>query len=60
MTSALRLMIGLITIRKMKRWGVIVCLAAIAGAQAYRQLAQDRSEWRALGEAYVQQWTSFG
>ncbi|KAI8438044.1 hypothetical protein MSG28_010696 [Choristoneura fumiferana] len=22
--------------------------------------AQDRSEWRALGEAYVQQWTSFG
>ncbi|KAI8433841.1 hypothetical protein MSG28_015795 [Choristoneura fumiferana] len=31
----------------------------IAGSRWMRK-AQDRSEWRALGEAYVQQWTSFG
>ncbi|KAI8441232.1 hypothetical protein MSG28_014881 [Choristoneura fumiferana] len=34
-------------------------LVKIAGSRWMRK-AQDRSEWRALGEAYVQQWTSFG
>ncbi|KAI8440994.1 hypothetical protein MSG28_009271 [Choristoneura fumiferana] len=34
-------------------------LIKIAGSRWMRK-AQDRSEWRALGEAYVQQWTSFG
>ncbi|KAI8441772.1 hypothetical protein MSG28_005461 [Choristoneura fumiferana] len=34
-------------------------LVKIAGLRWIRK-AQDRSEWRALGEAYVQQWTTFG
>ncbi|KAI8437550.1 hypothetical protein MSG28_011848 [Choristoneura fumiferana] len=34
-------------------------LVMIAGSRWTRKV-QDRSEWRALGEAYVQQWTSFG
>ncbi|KAI8429517.1 hypothetical protein MSG28_000150 [Choristoneura fumiferana] len=34
-------------------------LVKIAGSRWMRK-AQDRSEWRALGEAYVQQWTTFG
>ncbi|KAJ8718185.1 hypothetical protein PYW07_006115 [Mythimna separata] len=34
-------------------------LARVAGIRWMRD-AQDRSLWRRLGEAYVQQWTSFG
>ncbi|XP_063539716.1 uncharacterized protein LOC134748833 [Cydia strobilella] len=34
-------------------------LVKVAGIRWLRA-AQDRSEWRALGEAYVQQWTSIG
>jgi exonuclease III len=34
-------------------------LSKVAGSR-WMRAAQDRSLWRSLGEAYVQQWTSFG
>jgi hypothetical protein len=34
-------------------------LVKVAGSR-WMRTAQDRSSWRTLGEAYVQQWTSLG
>jgi heme oxygenase len=34
-------------------------LVKVAGSR-WMRAAQDRSSWRTLGEAYVQQWTSLG
>jgi hypothetical protein len=34
-------------------------LVKVAGSH-WMRAAQDRSSWKALGEAYVQQWTSLG
>ena len=43
--------------RPVSRWGDDIRRAV---GNDWRRIAEDRAQWRAMGEAYVQQWTDTG